>query len=381
MAAFRNEKRLMVQRVFKLSTVALLTLLFSGAAAAQQAAAANTVTIQVFSDFQCPFCAQFATTIRSMQKTQLRGVSIVIEFKHFPLSFHPDAMLAAQASLAAKEQGKFWEMHDLLFANQMSLQRSSLLRFAQELKLDFVRFRQDLDSERLKMLIENDVTEGTKLGVNATPSFLVNGKPYSGAKSYEQLKQLVENEVRRMQALAEVSDKLLAYGPADAPVTLEVFVDLQSPISRQAFAVLDQVNSKYAGKVRVQFRNFPLAFHPQARLAHEAAMTAAAQGRFWDFARYILERQDSLREQDLIAYAGKLGLDEIKFADVVAQHRYAPRVDFDLTMGRTRGVRGSPVIFVGGKRIDGVPSLQILNSYIDAELVSEIAKPRHTQSQ
>lgn len=368
----------MVQRV---SIIALLILLFSGVGAAQPAPSTKTVTIQVFSDFQCPFCAQFATTIRSMQKTPIPGASIVIEFKHFPLSFHPDARLAAQASLAAKEQGKFWEMHDLLFANRMNLQRSSLLRFAQELGLDLDRFRQDLDSERLKMLIENDIAEGTKLGVNSTPSFLVNGRGYSGAKSFDQLKQLVEYEVRRMQVLAEVSDKLLAYGPVDAPVTLEVFVDLQSPISRQAFAVLDQVNSKYAGKVRVQFRNFPLAFHPQARLAHEAAMTAAVQGRFWDFARYILERQDSLREQDLIAYAGKLGLDEVKFAEMLLQHRYAPRIEFDLTMGLTRGLRGSPVIFVGGKRIDGVPSLQILASYIDAELTSDIAKPRSTQSQ
>lgn len=368
----------MVQRV---SLIALLTLLFSGVAAAQQVRPTNTVTIQVFSDFQCPFCAQFATTIRAMQKTQIQGVSVVIEFKHFPLSFHPDAMLAAQASLAAKEQGKFWEMHDLLFANQRNLQRSSLLRFAQDLKLDPDRFQKDLDSERLKLVVENDVAEGIKLGVNSTPSFLVNGRPYAGAKSYDQLKQLVENEVRRMQVLAEVTDKLLAYGPADAPVTLEVFVDLQSPISRQAFAVLDQVNSKYAGKVRVQFRNFPLAFHPQARLAHEAAMTAAAQGRFWDFARYILERQDSLREQDLIAYAGKLGLDEVKFADMVSQHRYAPRVEFDLALGLTRGLRGSPVIFVGGKRIDGVPSLQILVGYIDAELASDLAKPRQTQAQ
>ena len=368
----------MVKRV---CIIALLTFLFSGVAAAQPASSTNTVTIQVFSDFQCPFCAQFAGTIRSMQRTQIPGVSIIIEFKNFPLDFHPEAQLAAQAALAAKEQGKFWEMHDLLFANQRNLQRSSLFRFAQELKLDADRFGQDLDSERLRLLIESDRKEGIKLGVNSTPSFYVNGKPYAGAKSYDQLKQLVENEVRQMQALAEVNDKLLAYGPADAPVTLEVFADLQSPISRQAFTVLDQVNSTYAGKVRVQFRNFPLAFHPQARLAHEAAMTAAAQGRFWDFARYILQRQDSLREQDLIAYAGKLGLDEIKFADMVSQHRYAPRVEFDLAMGRTRGLRGSPVIFVDGKRIDGVPSLQTLAGYIDAELALDLAKPRSTQSQ
>ena len=367
----------MAQRFFKIGGVAVVTLLLSGVAFAQQ----QTVTIQVFSDFQCPFCAQFATTIRSMQRSKIEGVSTIIEFKHFPLDFHPDALLAAQASLAAKEQGKFWEMHDLIFANQRNMQRSSLLRYAQELKLDLVRFREDLDSDRLRKVIEADIAEGRKLGVSGTPSFLVNGNPYSGVKSFDYLKQLVENEARQLRVIAEVADKLLSYGPPDAPVTLEIFADLQSPISRQAFAVLNSVSSKFPSGVRVQFRNFPLAFHPQAQMAHEAAMTAAVQGRFREFATYILERQDSLREQDLIAYAGKLGLDEVKFSEAISQHRYAPRVQFDLIAGSKRGIRGSPVIFIKDKRIDGVPSFQVLSSYIDAELAAQSGKQSATRSQ
>ena len=104
-------------------------------------------------------------------------------------------------------------------------------------------------------------------------------------------------------------------------------------------------------------------------------MTAASQGRFWEFARYILDHQDSLREQDLIAQAGRLGLDEVKFAEMLQQHRYAARVEADLVAGLKRGIHGSPVIFVNGNRIDGVPSLDKLVEYVESELAAMI---KHT---
>ena len=85
------------------------------------APATERVEIVVFSDFQCPFCAQFAAPIRELETKGIEGVATTVQFKYFPLSFHPDAQLAAQAALAAKEQGKFWEMHDLLFDHQEAL--------------------------------------------------------------------------------------------------------------------------------------------------------------------------------------------------------------------------------------------------------------------
>src|SRR5439155_21024037 len=106
---------------------------------------------------------------------------------------------------------------------------------------------------------------------------------------------------RRAVAMSEITENLMSRGPADAPVTLEFFADLQSPVSRPAISVVDELLSRYPSNVRLQFRNFPLAFHPQATLWHEATMAAACQGRFWEFATYVLHHQDSLREQDLIA--------------------------------------------------------------------------------
>lgn len=112
-------------------------------------------------------------------------------------------------------------------------------------------------------------------------------------------------------------------------------------------------------------------------MAHEAAMTAAREGRFWDFAAYVLDHQNSLREQDLIALAGRLGLDATAFAKTLGTHRYAARVEADVQSGQQRGIRGSPVVLVNGKKIDGVPSPRVLTAYVEAALA---AKPE-TQAQ
>jgi protein-disulfide isomerase len=179
---------------------------------------------------------------------------------------------------------------------------------------------------------------------------------------------MVQDAHLKRRALAEIPDELLSSGPATAPVTLELFGDLQSPVTRPALDVVRELMRRYPSGVRLQFRNFPLAFHPQAPLAHEAAMAAAPLGRFWDLADFCLEHQEGLREQDLIAHAGRLGLDEARFAEAIRERRYAPRVDADLTAGLNRGIRGSPVVFVNARRIDGVPRLEMLIEHVEAEL-------------
>ena len=349
------------------------------ATAAQHAAVSpavpDRVEIVLYSDFQCPYCAQFARPFRELQTRGVDGVETTVQFKNFPLRIHRNAQLAHQAAVAAAEQGKFWEMHDLLFASQQRAQRDDLVGYATQLGLDMDRFLSDLDSERIKRVIEADIAEGEKRRVNGTPTFYVNGKEYVGMKSLAQLQLLVKGEHRRSRALAEITDELISKGPAAAPVTLEFFVDLQSPVSRPAVAVINDVMKRYPSAVRLQFRNFPLSFHPQAALAHEAAMAAAREGRFWEFAAYVLDHQDALREQDLIALAGRLGLDSQSFAETIREHRYAPRVEADVLAGFGKGIRGSPVILVNGRRIDGVPSLQILSEYVEAALAGQQVNP------
>jgi protein-disulfide isomerase len=328
-------------------------------------------TIQVFSDFQCPYCKQFAVAVREIESKGIEGMNTKVEFRNYPLGFHQFAQLAAQAAAAAGEQGKFWEMHDLLFANQPALGREDLFKYAQSLNLNMAQFTQDLDSERVKKKIEADKTEGDTRKVQGTPTFFVNGKEYSGAKSADELKRLIRADVGRRIALSEITDASMSKGPMGAAVTIEFYADLESPVTPIANRVLEELMAAYPANVRLQFRNFPLSFHPQAALAHDAAMTAASGGHFWEMANFVLNHQDSVREQDLIAYAGRLGFDPEKFADTIRIRKYTPRVDVDVEDAFRRGIRGSPVIFVGARRIDGVPSLKVLTEYVEAALATK----------
>jgi protein-disulfide isomerase len=346
--------------------ISLLSAQLAAADARSSAPAPARTTIVVYSDFQCPYCAQLAPSLRRLQNESIDGIDTTVEFRNFPLSIHPQAQLAHQAAMAARLQGRFWEMHDLLFSQQDHAQRADVIAYAKRLGLDVARFERDLDSEAVKQLIAADVAEGNQIGVSGTPTYTINGRLYSGTRSFAELKDLVAGDTRRTRAVADIGENLMSRGPSDAAVTLEVFMDLQSPVSTPALDVVNQLLERYPDAVRLQFRNFPLAFHPQARLAHEAAMTAARDGRFWEFALFALRHQGSLREQDLIAYAGQLGLDPGTFADSIRRHRDAARVDADLEAGATRGIHGSPVIFINGARIDGVPTLQKLSEYVEA---------------
>jgi protein-disulfide isomerase len=134
------------------------------------------VTIVEFSDFECPYCGQAHPILQHVMDEHEGRVRLV--FKHFPLSAHPHAMPAARAAIAAGNQGKFWEMHDLLFEHQQQLEEEDLERYAQELGLDLARFRTDLESAETQRRIERDREEGERVGVEGTPSLFVNGRHF-----------------------------------------------------------------------------------------------------------------------------------------------------------------------------------------------------------
>src|SRR5256885_15359964 len=146
-----------------LQTLLVAAQLASGSADSPSAAVRPApVEVVVSSDFQCPFCARFARPLRELQAAGADGVSVAVTFKNFPLPMHARAPLAHQAALAAGEQGRFWEMHDLLFANQQKAQRDDFMRYAAQLGLDANRFRADLDDERLTHQIRSDQAEGAQ---------------------------------------------------------------------------------------------------------------------------------------------------------------------------------------------------------------------------
>ena len=122
-----------------------------------------------------------------------------IVWKHNPLPFHPNAMPAALASMAAYEQGKFWEYHDKIFANQQKMSRPDLLQYAKDLGLDVKRFEAALTAAKAKPAIDADAAEAKSLGASGTPAFFVNGRFLSGAKPFDEFAQVINGELTRLK--------------------------------------------------------------------------------------------------------------------------------------------------------------------------------------
>jgi len=148
------------------------------------------VTIIEFSDFQCPYCARAEAELVKVRETYKDKVKIV--YKDYPLEFHANARKAAEASRCAAEQGKYWEYHDVLFANGTALDLANLKKFAANLKLDTTQFDTCLDSGKYAAPISKDIAEGSQAGVTGTPAFFINGRFLSGAQPFATFQDAIE---------------------------------------------------------------------------------------------------------------------------------------------------------------------------------------------
>lgn len=150
------------------------------------------VVLVEFSDFQCPYCQAAAGTIKQFVGKHQNQVTLV--YKHLPLtSLHAEALPAAKAAWAAGQQGKFWDYHDALFAQQKQLGESLYPQIAKNLGLDLDRFNRDRTSAAAKAAIEQDVQLAEQLGISGTPFFVMNGQVFSGAVELAALEQSLAN--------------------------------------------------------------------------------------------------------------------------------------------------------------------------------------------
>ena len=135
-------------------------------------------------------------TLTQMEKEYAGKVRIV--WKNYPLPFHNNAEPAAEAAMAAHAQGKFWQMHDKLFANQQRARsRRRLEKYAQELGLNMAKFKADLDAAKYKATIEAETKEGQAVGVNGTPAVFINGRKIAGAYPFETFKKIADEELAK----------------------------------------------------------------------------------------------------------------------------------------------------------------------------------------
>ncbi len=362
------------------------------------------VTVVAFSDFQCPFCSRVVPTLKELEKTY--GADLRVVFRHQPLPFHDKAKLAAEASMAANEQGKFWEFHDRLFANQQALDRASLEKTAQELGLDVPRFKAALDSGKFRARVEEDMAVGERAGANGTPTFFINGRKLVGAQPVDAFKTVVTEELARADKLLsagtrreELYAKLLAEVPTpvepaapaaapapaervdnldiakapvkgarDAKVTVVIFSDFQCPFCSRAVPTLKALEEQYPGKLRFAFKHQPLPFHDKARLAAAASMAAAEQGKFWQYHDLLFAHQAELDRASLEKYAQEAGLNVATFKAALDANRYEAALTADVNEAQRAGVNGTPTFFINGRRLVGAQPVDAFKAIIDDEL-------------
>ncbi len=373
-------------------------------------AAQPLVTIVEFSDFQCPYCSRLAKTLDEVAAAYPEDVRLV--FKQFPLPMHKDAMLGAQAALAAGNQGKYWEMHDKLFANQRAMSRADIEKYAQEIGLDMAKFKKDLEDEATKKKVQEDMAQGKKFGVRSTPTFFVNGKMQRGALPADAIKKMIDEEKKAVQALLDAGakreevyarimkaakDQAAAapdskpqqrpgqpdpsknyavptgegrptWGKDTAVVTIVEFSDFQCPFCNRVNPTLKQIKENFADDVRFVFRQLPLPFHKQAKPAAKAALAAHKQGKFWEMHDKLFANQKELTPENFKKWAGEIGLDVAQFEKDLNDPALDKLLSEDMKDANKWGARGTPAFFVNGRFVSGAQPYPNFEKVIKEEI-------------
>lgn len=354
-----------------------------------------SVTIVLFSDFQCPYCARMANGLMKdavgPDKEKVR-----ILFLNFPLPMHAWARKPAEAAACARQQGEgyFWSFHNYFFQHQEELTpetfQHNLFAYASSLPAFQVsKLKTCIDKGAASAEVDNDIALGKDAGVSGTPTLFVAGERlvgYDPGRIRAVIEQATGGKTEAAgaacprsgqggaaQGTAIVPAAMLARGnPAatgrrNAPVTLTLFSDFQCPYcARMADGLRREILPSEGAKVRILFRNFPLPMHTRARSAAEAAACARQQGDryFWSLHDHFLQRQRELKREslrsDVLAFAAGLrGIQIPKLKACIDQRATAAEVEEDIALGKQIGVTGTPTLFVEGKRVVGYQAEQI----------------------
>jgi protein-disulfide isomerase len=364
------------------------------------------VTIVEFADYQCPACSYHSLeTLPTIISEMVDEGRVHYVLKDFPLDRpHPNARAAAGAVRCAGEQDAYWEMHDVVYANQADWSEAnaslndSFASFAADIGLDIDDFEACLASGRFDAAIQASVEEASALGVPSTPYFFINGYPLDGARPFEHFEIAVglAEEGRLAEIYAPPPDEpTQPTGPVDvpidnaysigdpaAPITIVEFTDFQCPFCGRHFnQTYPQIVEKYVkvGTVFYVFKDFPLnSIHPQAAKAAEAARCAGDQGAYLELHDLLFARQAqwSGREPDelFIGYAKELGLDGELFAGCLDSGQHAAAIEADLQDGLALGVNGTPAFFINGHLVSGAQPFDLFEQAITTLLAVEEAQ-------
>ncbi len=380
------------------------------------------VTLVEFGNFQCPFCLKAVPTVQNLKEKY--GDKVRIVWKDNPLPFHDNARPAARAAMAAHLQGSFWKMHDKLFDNRDNLGSDGIYTtLADEIGLNVDKFERDMNSDKVRQMIDDDKSLAEEIGAMGTPAFWINGIKVMGAQPYDTLEEIIDEQIECAEKLRDNTDltgdalykKIVAKnkkefasgkdenredneaerdendaedkaqaktnreklkignspvkGPDDAPVTIYEFSDFQCPYCKKARSILQPLLDEYEGEVRVVHKNFPLSFHDEAKPAAKAALAAKQQGKFWEMYDLLFKNHKRLGNDGLyVELARELELDVEGFEKAMQSSSVKNQIERDKTLGGQIGVNGTPAFFINGQKIVGAQPKETFRSAIEKAL-------------
>lgn len=375
------------------------------------------VTIVIFSDFECPFCARVRPTLDRVMSTYGQDVRLV--WRNTPLPFHDRAMPAAALAMEAfNQRGNegFWAAHDLIFLNQRALTDEDLRRYAGQLGLNEQGVTAALAGAH-DAAIQADIQFAGTIGLRGTPGFIINGEKLMGAQPFEAFQPVIDRAIAAADFVAAngaaradvyaalmqhastgpvadavapgapaarpgrpdpaavynvpITSPIPARGVANALVTIVVFSDFQCPFCSRLEPTFDDLLQRYPNDLRVVWMNHPLPFHQNAMPAAQAALEAFDQGgdtHFWAYHEKLFANQRALERPDLERYAREVGLDMTMFNASLDNNEHRQTINDQAALATRLGARGTPASFVNGRYLAGAVPATDFVAVIDQEL-------------
>jgi protein-disulfide isomerase len=366
--------------------------------------AANAkVTVVVFSEFECPFCAKVEATLKQLRDKY--GDSLRFVWKDRPLPFHKHATRAATLGrLVYQRKGNvaFWQLHDALFAQQKELD-AAIAKEAERYGIAAATLDQAMKAGDAAKVIARSAETADDFGSRGTPSFFINGVRLQGAQPVEVFSERIDAAIATADALLakgvapqNLYKKLTetgkeppppetrevplpkrsapSRGPKNAKVTLQLFSDFQCPYCKRLEPTLDELQKEFPSQLRIVWRHFPLPFHTNAPLAAEAAEAAYAQkgaDAFWKFHDRLLLAQSEaggLERRNLETIAKELGLNLAAFNQALDDRTYRGIVEADADAAKAAQIFGTPAAVVGNYFISGAQPLAAFRRVVQRAL-------------
>jgi protein-disulfide isomerase len=376
------------------------------------------VTIVEFADFECPFCSRVEDTLTDVRK-MFGPEKVRVVWKNFPLPFHKNAKLAAEAGAGVFAMGgndAFWKFHDAALRHENGLGREAIEDLAKDAGVgDVETFRAALTRHEWAARVDNETAEAKDLGATGTPTFFVNGLPLLGALPFPTFQVLINEQLGIAQAKVAagtppeqlyvdlVKDnraKLAANpphvdddddddkeeaktiykvpvgaspvrGPRDALVTIVEFADYECPFCIRAEPTIRELEGEFGDKLRVVYKDLPLSFHPRAEPAAEAALEVRAEkgdAAFWQMHDALLAGPPDLNDETLVSMAAHAGAAPDAVKKAIAGHTHRKSIEEDADLGDDVKANGTPHFFVNGRRLVGAQPKEKFEAIIHEEL-------------